>query len=100
MQVSNQGTKDKPNVLLSCPYFLLGEWITFTVWNYSLKYSAIIQSFEISHVLTWDDRGQVLKDCGKVKGVYISKKKQERDFPGVPVVKTSCFHCRGAVFHS
>ena len=28
----------------------------------------------------------------------VGKKEHPRDFPGVPVVKTPCFHCRGHEF--
>lgn len=32
----------------------------------------------------------------KTEGKRREKEREETDFPGCPVVKTPCFHCRGA----
>ena len=48
--------------------------------------------------LQWEEAGGKETKCDKPLQ-YTRPKKREVDFPGSPMVKTLCFHCRGPKFN-
>ena len=55
-------------------------------------YSAIKRNKRILFAATWIDLEIIILS-------EVSQKEKDRDFPGGPVVKTPCFHCRGNGLH-